>query len=136
MEETAVDAFLASSYGTLIITLWHGVLSAPSCHHFTYLAYGWTLASGRQTITTYLWGSGAAQVKHFSRYRNHRKTPSFSYGDIRWCLRSRQSISSEVRGVTMKPLALAMGRSHYVFLGGALFHRRYQLWARVIRSGA
>ena len=42
-------------------------------------------------------------------YRNHRKTPSFSYGDIRWCLRSRQSISSEVRGVTMKPLALAMG---------------------------
>ena len=45
-------------------------------------------------------------------YRNHRKTPSFSYGDIRWCLRSRQSISSEVRGVTMKPLALAMGRSH------------------------
>jgi len=34
----------------------------------TYLAYGWTLACGRQTITTYLWGSGAAQVKHFSRY--------------------------------------------------------------------
>ena len=68
MEETAVDAFLASSYGTLIMTLWHGVLSAPSWHHFTYLAYGWTLASGRQTITTYLWGSGAAQVKHFSRY--------------------------------------------------------------------
>src|SRR5207237_10855661 len=47
-------------------------------------------------------------------YRNHRKTPSFSYGDIRWCLRSRQSISSEVRGVTMKPLALAMGRSHAI----------------------
>jgi hypothetical protein len=56
------------------------------------LAYGWALAYGRQTITTYLWGSGAAQVKHFSRY--------------------------------------------YVFLGGALFHRRYQLWARVIRYGA
>src|SRR5207249_7101859 len=67
MEETAVDAFLASSYGTLIMTLWHGVLSAPSWHTFTYLAYGWALASGRQTITTYLWGSGAAQVKHFSR---------------------------------------------------------------------
>src|SRR5207249_11127267 len=50
-----------------------------------------------------------------SPYRNHRKTPSFSYGDIRWCLRSGQSISSEVRGVTMKPLALAMGRSHEAF---------------------
>src|SRR5207244_2182403 len=52
----------------------------------------------------------------YSIYRNHRKTPSFSYGDIRWCLRSRQSISSEVRGVTMKPLALAMGRSHGIGL--------------------
>src|SRR5712692_5843623 len=92
MEDTAVDAFLTSSFGTFVMTLWHGVLSAPSWHNFTYLAYGWAIASGRQTITTYLWGSGAAQVKHFSRY--------------------------------------------YVFVGGALFHRRYHLWARVIRSGA
>jgi hypothetical protein len=87
-----VDAFLTSSFGTLVMTLWHGVLSAPSWHNFTYLAYGWTLACGRQTITTYLWGSGAAQVKHFSCY--------------------------------------------YTFLGGALAHRRSQLWARVIRYGA
>jgi hypothetical protein len=68
MEDTAVDAFLTSSFGTFVMTLWHGVLSAPSWHNFTYLAYGWTLAWGRQTITTYLWGSGAAQGKHFSRY--------------------------------------------------------------------
>jgi hypothetical protein len=92
MEDTAVDAFLASSFGTFVMTLWHGVLSAPSWHNFTYLAYGWTLAWGRQTITTYLWGSGAAQVKHFSRY--------------------------------------------YAFLGGALYQRRAQLWARVISFGA
>jgi hypothetical protein len=63
-----VDTFLTSSFGTFMRTLWHGVLRAPSWHNFTYLAYGWALASGRQTITTYLWGSGAAQVKHFSRY--------------------------------------------------------------------
>jgi len=50
------------------MTLWHGVLSTPSWQHFTYLAYGWALAWGRQTITTYLWSSGAAQVRHFSRY--------------------------------------------------------------------
>jgi hypothetical protein len=68
LEDTAVDAFLTSSFGTSVMTLWHGVLSAPSWHNFTYLAYGWTLACGRQTITAYLWGSGAAQVKHFSRY--------------------------------------------------------------------
>src|SRR5713226_7939966 len=92
MEDTAVDAFLTSSFGTCVMTLWHGVLSAPSWQNFTSLAYGWALACGRQTITTSLWGSGAAQVKHFSRY--------------------------------------------YVFLGGALFHRRYQLWAQVICAGA
>ena len=92
MEDTAVDAFLTSSFGICVMTLWHGVLSAPSWQNFTYLAYGWALAYGRQTITTYLWNSGAAQVKHFSRY--------------------------------------------YAFLGGALCHHRYQLWARVIRCGA
>jgi hypothetical protein len=68
MEDTAVDAFLTASFGTFVMTLWHGVLSAPSWHNFTYLASGWALACGRQTITTYLWGSGAAQVKHCSRY--------------------------------------------------------------------
>jgi hypothetical protein len=92
MEDTAVDAFVTSSFGTLVMTLWHGVLSTPSWQNFTYLAYGWAIASGRQTITNYLWGSGAAQVKHFSRY--------------------------------------------YAFLGGALYQRRYALWARVIRFGA
>jgi hypothetical protein len=87
-----VDAFLTASFGIFVMTLWHGVLSAPSWHNFTYLAYGWALAYGRQTITTYLWGSGAAQVKHFSCY--------------------------------------------YAFLGEALYQRRDQLWARVIRFGA
>ncbi len=68
MEDTAVDAFLTSSFGTFVMTLWQGGLSTPSWHHFTSLASGWTLACGRQTITTSLWGSGAAQVKHCSRY--------------------------------------------------------------------
>jgi len=63
-----VDAFVTSSFGTLVMTLWHGVLSAPSWPTFTSLASGWVLAWGRQTITTSLWGSGAAQVKHCSRY--------------------------------------------------------------------
>ena len=67
MEDTAVDAFLTSSFGTFVMTLWPGVLSAPSWHNVTSLTYGWALASGRQTITAYLWGSGAAQGKHCSR---------------------------------------------------------------------
>jgi hypothetical protein len=33
------------------------------------LACGWVLAGGeRQTITTYLWLTGASAVKHFSRF--------------------------------------------------------------------
>ncbi len=87
-----MDAFLTSSFGTLVMTIWQDVFRAPSWHHFTYLAYGWVFAAGRQTITHYLWGSGAAQVKHFSRY--------------------------------------------YAFLGGALYRRRAQCWARIIRYGA
>jgi len=67
MEDSTVDAFLTSSFGTVMMTLWPGVLSTPSWHNFTSLASGWALASGRQTITTSLWGSGAAQVKHCSR---------------------------------------------------------------------
>jgi len=63
-----VDAFLTSSFGTFVMTFWQGVLSAPSWHHFTYLAYGWVRAWGRQTITTSRWGSGAAQGQHVSRY--------------------------------------------------------------------
>jgi len=63
-----VDTFVASSFGTFMTALFPGTLSAPSWHSFTYLAYGWSLAWGRQTITTYLWLSGAASVKHFSRY--------------------------------------------------------------------
>lgn len=68
MEDSTVDACLTSSFGTVMMTFWPGVLSPPSWHNFTSLAYGWALASGRQTITTSLWGSGAAQVKHCSRY--------------------------------------------------------------------
>jgi len=68
MEDIAVDTFLASSFGTFMTALFPGVLSAPSWHSFTSLAYGWSVAWGRQTLTTSLWLSGAASVKHFSRY--------------------------------------------------------------------
>ena len=67
MEDTAVAAFVPSSFGTFVMTVWHGGLRAPSWHTCTSLASGWALAWGRQTITTSLWGSGAAQVKHCSR---------------------------------------------------------------------
>ena len=63
-----MDAFWTASFGTVVMTLWHGVLSAPSWHNFTSWASGWARACGRQTITPSLWGSGAAQVKQCARY--------------------------------------------------------------------
>lgn len=68
MGDITVDTFVASSFGTFVMALFHGTLTAPSWHSFTYLAYGWALVCGRQTITSYLWTSGAAHIKHFSRY--------------------------------------------------------------------
>src|SRR6266478_712090 len=49
--------------------LGEGLFTAPSWQTFTVLAWGWAVAGGeRQTITTYLWLTGATTVKHFSRF--------------------------------------------------------------------
>ena len=86
-------AFIVSSFGLFVMSLFAGLFTAPSWQTFTVLAYGWAVASGeRQTITTYLWLTGATTVKHFSCF--------------------------------------------YVFLGGALYQARWQLWARIIRCAA
>ena len=60
--------FIHSSFGSVVMTLFQGIFTAPSWHTFTYLAGGWALAGDRHTITTYLWLTGAATVKHFSRF--------------------------------------------------------------------
>jgi DDE family transposase len=68
LEDVAVDTFVNSSFGTVLMTLFQDLLTAPSWQTFTFLACGWTLASDRHTITTYLWLTGATAVKHFSRF--------------------------------------------------------------------
>jgi hypothetical protein len=92
LEDIAVDTFLRSSFGTVVMTLFQGFFSAPSWQTFTYLACGWSLATDRHTITTYVWLTGATAIKHFSRF--------------------------------------------YVFLGGPLYHKRWQLWGAIIRLAA
>ena len=84
--------FIVSSFGIFVRGLFQGLFTAPSWQTFTLLACGWALAGERHTITTYLWVTGAAPVKHFSRF--------------------------------------------YVFLGGALYQARWQLWARISRRAA
>jgi len=68
LEDITVDTFVHSSFGTMIMTLFQGLFTAPSWHTFTSLACGWALATDRHTITTYLWLTGATTVKHFSRF--------------------------------------------------------------------
>jgi len=61
--------FIVSSFGVFVLSLLADLFTAPSWQTFLVLAYGWAVASGeRQTITTYLWLTGATRVKHFSCY--------------------------------------------------------------------
>ena len=61
--------FIVSSFGVFVMSLFAGLFTAPSWQTFLVLAYGWAVAGGeRQTITTYLWLTGATRVKHFSCY--------------------------------------------------------------------
>jgi hypothetical protein len=64
----AVDTFVYSSVGTRVMTLFQGLFTAPSWHTFTAVACGWALAGDRHTITTSVWLTGAAAVKHFARF--------------------------------------------------------------------
>jgi hypothetical protein len=68
LEDIAVDTFVHSSFGTVVMTLFHGLFTAPSWQTFTSLACGWALATDRHTITTSVWLTGATTVKHFSRF--------------------------------------------------------------------
>jgi hypothetical protein len=68
LEDIAVDTFLHSSFGAVVAMLFHEFFTAPSWHTFTSLACGWALAGDRHTITTYMWLTGAATMKHFSRF--------------------------------------------------------------------
>jgi hypothetical protein len=69
LEDLAMATFIVSSFGVFVMSLFADLFTAPSWQTFFVLAYGWTVAGGeRQTITTYLWLSGATSVKHFSCY--------------------------------------------------------------------
>jgi hypothetical protein len=69
LEDIAVAPFSVSSFGVFVMGLFDKLFTAPSWQTFTVLAWGWAVAGGeRQTITTYLWLTGATTIKHFSRF--------------------------------------------------------------------
>jgi hypothetical protein len=63
-----VDTFGHSSFGIVLMTLFQDIFTAASWQTLTALACGWALARDRHTITTYAWLTGAAAIKHFSRF--------------------------------------------------------------------
>jgi DDE superfamily endonuclease len=87
-----VAAFIVSSFGMFVRSLFQGLFTAPSWQTFAVLAWGWAVTSERHTLTAYLWLTGAVTLKHYSCF--------------------------------------------YVFVGGALYKARWQLWARLIRLAA
>jgi hypothetical protein len=68
LEDIAVDTFVYSSFGTVVMSLFQGFFTVPSWQTFLSLACGWALATDRHPITTYVWLTGATTVKHFSRF--------------------------------------------------------------------
>ena len=68
LEDIAVDTFVHSSFGTVVMTLFQGLFTAPSWQTFTFWPVAGPWPRDRHTITTYLWLTGATTVKHFSRF--------------------------------------------------------------------
>jgi hypothetical protein len=68
LEDLAVDTFVHSSCGTVIMPRFQGLFTAPSWQTLPSLACGWAVATDRHTITTSVWLTGATAVKHFSRF--------------------------------------------------------------------
>lgn len=79
-----MDTFLSLSFGMVLMHLFQGLFTGPSWQTFTYLACGWTLATERHTITTYLWLTGATTVKHLSRFYVFLGCPLYSKRWLLW----------------------------------------------------
>lgn len=63
-----MDAFVVSSFGQFIARLFSTHLTPRSWVSFLYLTYGWSVSTSSHTVANYIWLSGGAEVKHFSRY--------------------------------------------------------------------
>jgi hypothetical protein len=109
LEGITVAPFIVSSFGLCVRGLFAGLFTTPSWQTFTLLAYGWAVAGGeRQTITTYLWLSGATTVKHFSGFYPFLGGTLY---DLRWQLWGR-SIRGAARGVpAAEPIVLEVDDS-------------------------
>ena len=79
-----MDQFCVTSFGQFLMNMFTHCFIPQSFQSFMILAHGWSLASNRHTISTYLWLSGATSVKHFSRYYTFLSGRFFNVTDQLW----------------------------------------------------
>lgn len=102
LEDIAVDTFMYSSFGTVVVTLFQGLFPHPSWHTLMALACGWTLATDRHTITTYLWLTGATTLKHFARFYVFLGCPLYQQRGHLWRAVMRLAVQCIPPGETMQ----------------------------------
>ena len=100
-----MDTFLASSFGTFVMVMFQGLLTAPSWQTFTLLACGWALASGRH-------------IEGLARYRNGAGSARQEYRTLRGL--------NFVLGVMRVPLPRWPGHAVTVPIGLALYLKEAQ----------
>lgn len=79
-----MEKFCMSSFGRFLMNMFSHCFIPQSFQSFMILAHGWSLASRRHTISTYLWLTGAVSVKHFSRYYAFLSGRFFNVMDKLW----------------------------------------------------
>ena len=101
--------FIVSSFGLVVMSLGAGLFTMRSWQTFTVLAWGWAVAGGeRQTITTYLWLTGATTVKHFSRFYEFLGGALYQ---ARWLLWARSIRCAAPWGPDEAPLGIVVDDS-------------------------
>lgn len=97
-----MDTFVHSSFGTIVMALFHSLFTAPSWHTFAALACDWALATDRHTITTYVWLTGATTLKHFSRFYVFLGCPLYHRRWQLWCAIIRLAVQFVPEGEVIR----------------------------------
>src|SRR5262245_33675626 len=84
LEDIAGATLVSSALGTVVMTLFDDLFTAPSWRTCTLLAWGGAWATDRHTSTTYGGLTGATTVKHFSRCSVFLGCPLYNQRGRRW----------------------------------------------------
>jgi hypothetical protein len=101
LEDIAVDTFVGSSFGMLVMALFQPLFNASAWQSFAVLACGWALSTHRHTSSTSLWLTGATTLQHVSRCSVFVGGPRYT---VRWPLWARIVPHAASQGPQDEPL--------------------------------